>query len=43
MVAVDAIRSPTSRACRVPASVAMIVAFVSSCTPVMITPIDSVE
>jgi hypothetical protein len=43
IVAVDAISSPTSRACRVPCSVAMIVAFVSSCTPVMITLIESVE
>jgi hypothetical protein len=43
MVAVEAIRSPTSRAWRVPSSVAMIVALVSSCTPVMMTPIDSVE
>lgn len=43
MVAVEAIRSPTSRAWRVPSSVAMIVALVSSWTPVMITLIDSVE
>ena len=43
MVTVDVIRSPTSRAWRVPSSVAMIVALVSSCTPVMITLIEPVE
>jgi len=43
MVAVDVIRSPTSRAWRAPSSVATIVALVSSRTPVMITLIDSVD
>ena len=43
MVPVDVIRSRTSRAWRVPSSVAMIVAFVPSRTPVMITLIESVE
>jgi hypothetical protein len=43
IVAVAAIRSPTSRAWRVPCSVAMIVAFVSSWTPVMMALIESVD
>ena len=43
IVAVDAISSPTSRAWRVPCSVAMIVALVSSWTEAMICRIDSVE
>ena len=43
MVAVDAISSPTSRAWRVPCSVAMIVELVSSWTEAMIWRIDSVE
>jgi hypothetical protein len=43
IVAVAAISSPTSRAWRVPCSVAMIVAFVSSWTPVMITLMEPVE
>ncbi len=43
IVAVEAISSPTSYACLMPCSVAMIVAFVSSWTPAMITPIDSVD
>jgi hypothetical protein len=43
IVAVVAIRSPTSRAWRVPCSVAMIVAFVPSRTPAMMTLIEPVE
>ena len=43
IVAVDAISSPTSRAWRVPCSVAMIVELVSSWTEAMISRIDSVE
>jgi hypothetical protein len=40
---VAAISSATSRACRVPCSVAMIVALVWSCTSAMISPTGSVE
>ena len=43
MVAVEVISSPTSRAWRVPCSVAMMVALVSSRTPATMTLIDSVE
>ena len=43
IVTVDPISSPTSRACSIPCSVAMIVAFVSSWTLAMITLIEFVE